>query len=215
METFTATGPLEFTVKLKQTSAVFLPSTGHWALPVLNPDTVADIATAPDGTGPFRFHEWVPGDHVSYDKNADYWNQPLLAQWPDEIVSQPIAEALTRIANLKAGQIDLAANIPSQLVSDLENDDSIQLIRQPFTASYWTINFNLRQAPFDDVRVRKAVALAIDKEAIHQNVFYGTGEVGCSLIPSANWAYDPNIPCPGRDIEQAKQLLAEAGYATD
>ena len=214
VESFTATGPLEFTVKLKQVSAVFLPSTGHWALPVLNKDTVTDIATQPDGTGPFRFNEWIPGDHASYEKNADYWNQAILAQWPDEVVSQPIEEALTRIANLKAGQIDLAANIPSQLVSDIESDSNLQLIRQPFTASYFTVNFNLRQAPFDDVRVRQAVALAIDKDAIHQNVFYGTGEVGCSLIPSTHWAYDPSITCAARNIEQAKQLLQDAGYGS-
>jgi peptide/nickel transport system substrate-binding protein len=209
---FVATAPLEFTVTLTRPSAVFLSSMGHWALPILNPETVGEIDTNPDGTGPFHFGEWLPGDHANYTKNASYWNQAVLANWPDEIVSQPIAEALTRIANLKAGQVDLAANIPSQLIADLESDPDIQLIRQPFTASYWTLNFNLRQAPFDDVRVRQAVALAVDKEAIHQNVFYGTGEVGCSLIPTNHWAYDPAIACAGRDVEGAKALLAEAGH---
>ena len=83
----------------------------------------------------------------------------VLAGWPDEIVSQPIAEALTRIANLKAGQIDLAENVPSQLVKELEQDPSVQLFRQPFTASYWCVNFNLRQPPFDNLQVRQAVAM--------------------------------------------------------
>jgi peptide/nickel transport system substrate-binding protein len=213
VESFKATGPLEFTVKLTQPSAVFMTSCGHWALPVLNKDTVADIATAPDGTGPFKFGEWIPGDHANYKKNPDYWNSAVLAGWPDEIVSQPIAEVLTRIANLKAGQIDLAENVPNQLVKQLESDSSVQLIRQPFTASYWCVNFNLRQPPFDNVKVRQAVAMAIDKEAIHQNVFFGTGEVGCSLIPSTHWAYDPSIPCPAHDVEAAKKLMAEAGHA--
>jgi peptide/nickel transport system substrate-binding protein len=212
VDSFTATGPLEVTFKLKQPSAVFLASNGHWALPILNKETVANIDTAPDGTGPFTFGEWVPGDHASYNKNPNYWNKDVLAGWPDQIVSQPIAEAITRIANLKAGQIDLAANIPSQFVADLAKDTSVQLIRQPFTASYWTVNFNLRQPPFDDVRVRKAVELAIDKDAIHQNVFYGTGEVGCSLIPSTHWAYDPSITCPPRDIDTAKSLMQQAGH---
>ena len=210
---FTATGPREFTVQMKQPSAVFMTSCGHWALPILNKDTVADIATAPDGTGPFTFGEWIPGDHASYNKNSAYWNTEALAGWPDEIVSQPIAEALTRIANLKAGQVDLAENVPSQLVKELEQDPSVQLIRQPFTASYWCVNFNLRQPPFDNLQVRQAVAMAIDKEAIHQNVFFGTGEVGCSLIPSTHWAYDPSIACPPRDVEAAKKLMADAGHA--
>ncbi|MEA2523679.1 MAG: peptide/nickel transport system substrate-binding protein [Thermomicrobiales bacterium] len=211
VESFTATGPLEFTVKLKQPSAVFLASNGHWALPILNKDTVADVATKPDGTGPFTFVEWVPGDHVTYTKNPDYWNSDALANWPDEIVSQPIPEPLTRIANLKAGQTDLVQNVPAQLVADLEKDTKVQLIRQPFTASYWCLNFNLRQPPFDNVKVRQAVARAIDKEAIHQNVFYGTGEVGCSLIPSTHWAFDPSIECAARDVEAAKALMQEAG----
>jgi peptide/nickel transport system substrate-binding protein len=212
VESFTATGPLEFTVKLKQPSAVFMTSCGHWALPILNPDTVDEIGTAPDGTGPFTFVEWIPGDHASYQKNPAYWNTEVLAGWPDEIVSQPISEALTRIANVKAGQLDLAENVPSQLVKELEQDPNVQLIRQPFTASYWCVQFNLRQPPFDNLQVRQAVAMAIDKEAIHQNVFFGTGEVGCSLIPSTHWAYDPSITCPERDVEAAKALMAEAGY---
>jgi len=212
VESFEATGPLEFTVRLKRPSAVFLASTGHWALPILNPDTVEAIDTAPDGTGPYTFGEWMPGDRATYNKNSAYWNQELLAQWPDEIVSQPISEAVTRIANLQSGQVDLVANIPSQLVASLESDESIQLIRQPFTASYFTVNFNVQAAPFDNVLVRRAVEMAIDKETIHQNVFYGTGEVGCSLIPSGHWAHDDTIECQPRDVEQARQLLAEAGY---
>ena len=62
------------------------------------------------------------------------------------------------------------------------------------------------------LKVRQAVAMAIDKEAIHQNVFFGTGEVGCSLIPSTHWAYDASISCPPRDVEAAKALMAEAGH---
>jgi peptide/nickel transport system substrate-binding protein len=56
------------------------------------------------------------------------------------------------------------------------------------------------------------VARAIDKETIHQNVFFGTGEVGCSLIPQRHWAYDPSIECPPRDVEAAKALMEEAGF---
>ncbi|MFN8591983.1 MAG: ABC transporter substrate-binding protein [Thermomicrobiales bacterium] len=213
VDSFTATGPREFTVKMKQPSAVFMTSCGHWALPILNKDTIDNIDVAPDGTGPFTFGEWIPGDHASYNKNPNYWNSEALAGWPDEIVSQPISEALTRIANLKAGQVDLVENVPSQLVAELEQDSNVQLIRQPFTASYWCVNFNLRKPPFDNVKVRQAIAMAIDKDAIHQNVFFGTGEVGCSLIPSTHWAYDASIACPARDVEAAKALMAEAGYA--
>lgn len=209
---FSATGPMEFTVKLKQPSAVFLPGTAQWALPVLPKEAVDQIDTAPVGTGPYTFGEWVPDDHVTYQKNPNYWNQAALANWPDEVVSNPITEALTRIANLRSEQIELAANIPAQFIAELQNEPSIQLIRQPFSASYWTINFNVTKPPFDNVKLRQAVARAIDKETIHQNAFFGVGEVGCSLIPSSHWAADPSVTCAPRDTAAAKALLAEAGY---
>jgi peptide/nickel transport system substrate-binding protein len=212
VDSFSATGPMEFTIKLKQTSAVFLPATAHWALCIVDKDTVDSIDTAPVGTGPYTFVEWVPDEHVTYQKNPDYWNQEALAGWPDEVISTPIVETLTRIANLQSGDIDLAANIPPQLISQIESDANLQLFRQPYTASYWTINFNVTKPPFDNVKLRQAVARAIDKETIHQNVFFGMGEVGCSLIPSAHWAYDPSIECLPRDVEAAKALMAEAGY---
>ncbi|MGH2558705.1 MAG: ABC transporter substrate-binding protein [Thermomicrobiales bacterium] len=212
VESFSATGPMEFTVKLKQPSAVFLPATGHWALAIIDQETVDQIDTAPVGTGPFTFVEWFPEDHATYHKNPDYWNQEVLAAWPEEITSTPVVEALTRIANLQAGQADLASNIPAQLIGDLEGEENIQLIRQPFTASYWTINFNVTKPPFDNVALRQAVARAIDKETINQNVFFGVGEVGCSLIPSAHWAADASVVCEPRDVEAGKVLMAEAGY---
>lgn len=213
VESFEATGPMEFTVRLSQPSAVFLPSTAHWALSIFDQDSVDTADTQPVGTGPYTFVEWIPDDHVTYQKNPDYWNQEALANWPDRVVSNPIPEALTRIANLQQGQIDLAANIPAQFVSQLEGDENVHLLRQPFTASYWTINFNVTKPPFDNVQLRQAVARAIDKETIHQNAFFGVGEVGCSLIPSTHWAYDPELECAPRDVEAARALLEEAGYA--
>jgi peptide/nickel transport system substrate-binding protein len=213
VESFEATGPMEFTVILSQPSAVFLPATAHWALSIHDREAIETVDTQPVGTGPYTFVEWIPDDHVTYQKNPDYWNQEALANWPDMVVSNPIAEALTRIANLQQGQIDLAANIPAQFVSQLEGDESVQLLTQPFTASYWTVNFNVTQPPFDNVLLRRAVGLAIDKETIHQNAFFGTGEVGCSLIPSTHWAHDPDaVVCQPRDVEAARALVEEAGF---
>jgi peptide/nickel transport system substrate-binding protein len=145
-------------------------------------------------------------------KEPELLDKERLTGYPDEIISTPIPETLTRIANLQAGEIDLAANIPPQLQSQIASDPDLQLFRQPYTASYWTINFNVTKPPFDNVKLRQAVARAIDKETIHQNVFFGTGEVGCSLIPQGHWAYDPSIECPPRDVEVAKALMEEVGF---
>jgi peptide/nickel transport system substrate-binding protein len=75
-----------------------------------------------------------------------------------------------------------------------------------------TIAFNLREDPTADPLVREAIQLALDKQAIHNAVFFGLGEVSCNFIPENHWAYEP-IECPERDVERAKELLTEAGYA--
>ena len=163
---------------------------------MLNKETVTDIATAPDGTGPFTFVEWIPGDHASYQKNPAYWNTEALAGWPDEIVSQADRRGANPDRESQGGPDRPGGELPSQLVKELEQRSERAAHPAAVYRLLLGVNFNVRQPPFDNLQVRQAVAMAIDKEAIHQNVFFGTGEVGCSLIPSTHWAYDPSITCP-------------------
>lgn len=170
-------------------------------------ETIDTIDTDPVGCGPFTFVEHIPGDRLILEKFPDYYDQDLLVRLPDRVVITPILEDQTRIASLQAGEIDLATFIPFQFLEEVRSTQGLQVIEQQggLTASYMTVAFNLRDParPTADVRVRKAIQLALDKEAINKAVFFGLGEVGCNFIPTNHWAYQP-IDCPERDVEAPK-----------
>jgi peptide/nickel transport system substrate-binding protein len=212
---YEATGQYEFTVELNKASPVFLASMGHWALPIVDQETIETIDTNPVGCGPYKFVENIPGDRLILEKFPDYYDKEQLARFPDRVVIIPFPEEQTRIASLKAGEIDLAKTVAYQFLEDLRNTEGLHIVEQPggLTASYMTVAFNLRdpERPTADVRVRQAIQLALDKEAINKAVYFGMGVVGCNFIPENHWAYQP-IACPERDVEAARALLAEAGY---
>jgi len=212
MESYKATGRYEFQITLKQPDASFFTNLAAPALAIVDQKTVDRIDTQPVGTGPYMFVEWVPGDHVTYRKFPRYWNQAALAKWPDQLVSTVIAEDLTRIANLKAGQIDLASSIPAQLRHDIEGTKGLHLVREDFSTAYGCVAFNLRRPIFGNVKLRQALAHAVNREAINKNVFFGSGKPGCSLIPPGHWAF-ADLGCPPFDLTVAKQLASASGAA--
>ena len=172
-----------------------------------------EVDTNPIGTGEFRFIEFIPGDRLVMEKNQLYWDRGKLQIRPDRVVVIPIMEEQTRVASLKAGEVDLVAALPYQFVDEIRNFPGLQVIEQKggLTASYMTVIMNTRERAMADVRVRKAMQLAINKQVMHKTIWFGFGEVDCNLIPSNHWAYDP-VDCPERDLDAAKALLKEAGY---
>ena len=210
---YEATGPYELTLKLKTVSPIFLASMGHWALAIVDKETIATIDTQPVGTGPYKFVENIPGDRLVLEKFADYHDKEFLARAPDRIIIIPFPEEQTRVAALQAGEVDLLPSVSYRYLNEIRGTAGLQLIEQRggMTASYLTVAFNLREGPTADKKVRQAIQYAIDKQAIHKAVFLNLGDVDCSFIPRNHWAYEP-LACPPRDIEMAKQLLAEAGY---
>ena len=209
---FEATGPYEFTVKLGIISPIFEAAMGHWGLGTVDQETIDQIDTHPIGTGPYRFVEWIPGDRMILEKYPDYFDQAALARMPDKMVIVPISEPQTRVAALQAGEVDLIAAVDFQFLDTIRNTEGLRLIEQTgVTASYMTVAFNYETGPTADPLVRQAIHYALDRDAIHQTVYFGLGDPGCNPIPDNHWAYVP-IDCPERDVEKAKELLAEAGY---
>jgi len=166
-----------------------------------------DITTAPVGTGPFSVTGYSSGDRITLAANPDYWGgAPSLAGVEYRFISEPA----TALAALKAGDIDWTDVVPAQQVADLQGDDALTLGLTP-SSDYWYLALNEAREPWSDVRVRQAIAYAIDRDAIVQAVSYGTAAQNQLAIPEQSvWytAYDEY----STDLDKAAALLDDAGF---
>ena len=213
---YEATGDYEFTVVLDKASPVFLASMAHWSLAIVDEGSTDQIDTNPIGTGPYTFVEQIPGDRLVLEKYDGYFDKDILNVRPQKVFIIPIKDPQTRMAAVRTGEIDFAVNVPLEQVASLATTEGVQLLQQRdgITASYMTVIFNYREGPMADLRVRKAVSLAINRDAINRAIYFGLGVPSCNPILESHWAYLP-FECQERDAEQAKALLAEAGYGPD
>ncbi|MEM8532397.1 MAG: ABC transporter substrate-binding protein [Chloroflexota bacterium] len=161
------------------------------------------------GTGPFAFSEWSPGQSVTLLRNEDYWGEA--ARMPG-VVIRFIGEAPQRLAELQAGSVDFTINLAPDARETIESDANLALTPlEPFNIAYLSMNIN--NPPFDDIRVRQAVAHAIDRDAILEGFYGGVGEVANDFIPEVlSWARSPEVDTFEYDPARAQELLAEAGF---
>ena len=168
----------------------------------------ADYGRKPVGTGPFKFEEWVPNDHISATINEDYWGtKPLVKRF----VYKPVPDPATRVIVLKSNQADLVFGLPPADVPDLQKESKLKIVDSP---SLTVTQMQLKQAkpPFSDKRVRQAVNMAVDKDAIIKNVMGGFARPLKTPDCPGLWGAFEFDPLP-YDPEKAKQLLSEAGFA--
>ena len=167
----------------------------------------AEYSRNPAGTGPFRLGDWTPGEEMTLVRNEDYWGDKAASE---TVVLSVVPEDSARVLLLISGEADVISNVPTVMVPRLESAPGVELIEE---TGYRTIyvGMNMKMEPFDDVRVRHAIAHAIDKEALLAGVMTGIGTLGggfeSTVIPGA-----ADIPPYPYDPERAKALLAEAGY---
>ncbi len=170
-----------------------------------------DPARKPVGTGPFEFVEWVQGDHLTVKKNPDYFEQDK--PHVDTITFKFLANDQSRIDALSAGEIDWADAIPLQQVPTLSKDPRFTYVTSKTAGIPDFLAMNTTKAPFDNVLVRQAFALAVDRSEIKKVAYLGTGEDGLEEVPTGSpWYDDSNIFASKPDIERAKSLLADAGF---
>ncbi len=148
---------------------------------------------APIGTGPFRFKEWVQDSHIEIERNEEYWRTDMAGNKLPAIDSlrwQIIPETSVLLANFKAGDVDIITPASSQL-DELEADENVQLAK--FVGSGWSgMYFNTALPPTDDVNFRRAIAWAIDREAINEAIFFGRRELRERMgiiTPALPWAF--------------------------
>jgi peptide/nickel transport system substrate-binding protein len=161
------------------------------------------------GTGPFSFSEWVDGERVTVVRNDAYWGEKAKVE---SIVFRGIEEPATRLAELEAGTIDIAVNLAPSDIETVQGNSALKIVTAPSDLRVGYVGMHQGNKPFDDVRVRQALAYAIDKDAIVE-AFYGElGQVAAEFIPSELFGHSGLEAYP-YDPEKAKALLAEAGYA--
>ncbi|MEW6524281.1 MAG: ABC transporter substrate-binding protein [Bacillota bacterium] len=200
------------TVKLKNPFSPIMFHFSHPAASIVPEAAVKalgeDFARKPVGSGPFKFVDHVKGDRVEFARFEGYWGG---APVPEKVTVRIIPEPSTQVAELEAGGVHLAFNIPTHEVARLQDTKGIEVL----TVMGWSISgftFNLQRQPFGDVRVRQALNYALDKEAIVEHVERGLGIPAAQILSPVVFGYDPDLKPYPYDVAKAKQLLAEAGY---
>lgn len=163
----------------------------------------------PVGTGPFKFKEWVPGDHATVVANEKHWRQrPYL----DQIIFKVVPDVNVRMAQLKTGELDIMDGVEPLQLQELSKDPKLVAYRMVQT-NYYGFFWNVNKYPFNDLLVRKAMNHAIDKQAIIDRVLLGEAIPAYSVFqPPWKWAYTDQVLKLKYNPEQAKKLLAEAGW---
>ena len=160
------------------------------------------------GTGPYKFVEWVEGDSITVEANADYWGGEPPTK---KIIWRVIPDDSARFLALQAGDIHGLEQATVEDLATAESDPNLQVITRPaLNTSY--IAFNYKIVEFQDKRVREAVAHAINKEGLIENFFGAYGEVAKNLLPPLILGHNDDIEDWAYDPELSKQLLAEAGF---
>lgn len=179
---------------------------------ILSPKSVKDdpdsLADTPIGTGPFVFEAWNSGQSVTLSKNEDYWGEPAKV---DEVVFEIIPEGTTRLAMIETGEAHISDNVPVTELDRIADSDTMNLIQTEGLGVEY-IGFNTREAPFDDVNLRKAVSHAIEREAIINGVYDGVGTLATSAMSPSVFGFSENVEPFEYDINKAKQLLEDSDF---
>jgi len=177
---------------------------------IVSPASAESNATKPVGTGPFRFSNWVQGDRIELVRNEDYWGTPSKL---DKVTFRFISDPTAAFAAMMAGDVDVFPNFPApENLAQFAADPRFQVLIGS-TEGETILAINNARPPFDDVRVREALAHAIDRKAIIDGAMFGYGTpIGTHFAPH-NPAYEDLTALSAYDPEKAKALLSEAGVS--
>ncbi|MCB8836739.1 ABC transporter substrate-binding protein [Aurantimonas sp. VKM B-3413] len=216
LEMIEAVDDMTVRIRLKRPEAPFLADlalpfnailSAEYADAMLKAGTPEKLDLAPIGTGPYKFSDFRKDVAIRYRAFDDYWRgRPAI----DTLVFSITATPAARLTKLKAGECHVMAFPSPSETGTIENDPRLRLLKlKGFNIGYLAINTT--KPPFDDLRVRKALNLAIDKAAILQAIFPGTGTAAKNPLPPTLWAYNDAIEPYPYDPAEAQRLLTEAG----
>jgi peptide/nickel transport system substrate-binding protein len=160
----------------------------------------------PVGTGAFVYKSFEPGKTSTFTKYADYWGEPAFV---DELQIQDFTEDNAKVNALQAGQIQTVDNLPYNLIKTIEGAGGGVLVSE--TGAWVPFTMRVDAAPFSDVRVRQAMRLIVDRQAMIDQTLSGYGSLGNDLYAPFDSGYASDLPQREQDIDQAKSLLKQAG----
>ena len=210
IEAVEAVDPATVRIRLKRPAGDLLFNLGWGDAVIVAPETADANRQTPVGTGPFRFGRWVKGSSLSLERNDDYWGDaPALARATFRFIPDPSAAT----AAMLAGDVDAFPNFPAPEALPIFQGDPCFTVRVGSTEGETILAMNKRRKPFDDVRVRKAIAHAINRDAVIQGAMFGLGTpIGTHFAPHHPAYLDLTDQSPF-DPAKSRELLAEAGYA--
>jgi peptide/nickel transport system substrate-binding protein len=214
-----ATGPMELTFRLEEPFAPLLAALADRAGMLVSPRqervTGADFQREPACAGPFRLTRRVAQDRIELERFPGYWDAANIHV--ERVVYRPIVDGTVRAANLRAGALDLIERISPSDVDELRRDRRVRVVTGPSLAAFY-ISVNVGNGPRADTpigrdpRIREALELAIDREALVRVAFEGLYTPGNQSVPPGHPFYAASVPIPRRDVARARALLREAGH---
>jgi peptide/nickel transport system substrate-binding protein len=221
--------PDEYTVTfvLKEPFSAFLPVLANiWGTGIVSPTAVTSNEVDGDsattymqdhmvGTGPYKFVEWVHGDHITLERNPDYWGgwTETDGKIIDRVVIKFITEAATQRLQLEKGDIDIAMNIAVDDIAAVSQEEGLVLVEKPSMMGTY-VRFNLAKAPCDNAKFREAIRYAIDYDGIINGIMQGHAVQMQGPAAIGLPGHDDSLPVFAQDMDKARELLAESGVAT-
>jgi len=212
--------PLTVRFHLDEPYAPFLSNLAYPAGLIVSPEAVRrwgdDVGRHPSGTGPFRFLDWEPGQRVRLQRFDDDRGRNVADSASgglvERLIFRPITDPMTRVAELLAGGADVALELSPDNVAAFRDRPGFQVL-EAIGPHLWFLILNTRDGPLQDVRVRRAVNLAIDARALVEDVLRSTAVPAAGPVPAAfAWAHDAQLAPYGHDPEAARALLQAAGH---
>lgn len=206
---YDTTDPHAVTLTLSQPVANILDLLA--VAPVIDRDTIADLDAGKgyNGTGAFRFVGWKPGASITFEANENYWGG---APHLDGVEYVVVPDAQTRTAQLRSGQLDLLLGVAPRDADQLGTDPAFRVEDQTGVQRTWYIGTNVQAPGLGDVRVRRAIAYAVDRHRIVSDVYQGHGDAASLPWPEYSPAFDAGLNSAyDHDVAKAKALVAEVG----
>jgi peptide/nickel transport system substrate-binding protein len=168
-----------------------------------------EVGIKPIGTGAYRMVEWVKGSYTKFEAFEDYWEG---APPVKNVELRPITESSTRFAALVSGQADIVSGVPVELLDKVAANPKVELVKRPARRSIFLALGNAPGTPTADIRVRKAIYMAINEGEIIKKIMRGQAKPAAQIPDPPTIGYNPDLKRLPYDVEQAKALLKEAGY---